>query len=253
MREGMLKTFGIFALALCLLGMTHAAEAVIVLDAFSAQAHTTSQNDAPPTAQHPLDFPFSFIIRNGSDPGVHITSVLLTLFNDATHTLFFDTANPIPGATPSPNFAIAPAGTYSAGFNLVLAANSGVTTGYTWANTIADGATSFLMTFNSFDPGDVFGFTADVDKGNLNGDRGITAEEWNHSMVTVDFDNGEQIIGTWNFSPSEFHNRDYGLGPLSVNHDTSTPEPSSLGLMGVGLLGLWKRRNKNKKAALSFK
>ena len=247
----MFKTFGIFVLVICLLGVTHPAEAVIVLDAFSAQAHTTSANDAPPTAQHPLDFPFSFLIRNDSDPGVHITSVLLTLFNNLPlHPLFFDTTTGAPGANPFANYAVAPSGTYSAGFNIALGANSNVTTGYTGPTTIANGATSFLMSFTGFDPGESFGFTSDIDKGNLNGDRGITGGEWTGSMLTVNFDNGGQVMTAWNIPPSDFNNRDYGLiGSINVNQDPSVPEPSSLSLLGIGLLGLWKRR-KNKKAIL---
>ena len=249
----MFKTFGIFALALCLLGMTHAAEAVIVLDAFSAQGHTPTANDggssAPPNTYSSPDGHGnrnSYIFRNDSDPGVRITSILLTLVSP----LFFDTTTGAAGADPFYDYAVAPAGNYDAGFIIALGAASNVTTGYTGATTIANGATSFLMTFTDFDPNEVFGFTADIDKGDGNGDRGITAAEWTGTGLTINFDNGGQIVTAWNIPPSEFNNRFYGLqGSVNVNVDPSIPEPSSLSLLGIGLLGLWKRR-KNKKAIL---
>lgn len=206
-------------------------EAIVVTDAVSLQIHTPGNDSAANKAKA------QFIMRNDSDPGVGIVSIRWS----PASPIFFDTAATAPGLGFFRDFQVSPAETYNADFNIVVGANSDVTAGYTGPYTIPDGATSFLLTFDDFDPGEAFGFWSDLDTPTQ---AYITHAEWDGSSTTITFSNGCVIEYTWDVphNPGRTSGVEGASQECEVDGDHVIPEPSSLGLLGIGLLGLWKRR-----------
>jgi len=122
-------------------------------------------------------------------------------------------------------------------FSVTLDTGTGYT-GYT-----LNGANNVLtINFTDFDPGENFNFTIDVDDNNGR----INADRMAGSTVTATF----TIAGGTNLQAIMVDPAPAGGTNLtwSANTDVVVPEPASLPLIGLGLIGLaWQRRRASRR------
>lgn len=180
------------------------------------------------TGGPPDSTPNNFTIANNADPGVLISQIQITL----TGALLFDIAPGVPGSDPFHAF--------SPGGQPVGFVSSSVT-----------GSDKVLtVTFNDFDPGEVFTFTIDVDSGDGMGNRNVPASQFEDD-ATIDFTFTGPFVGSplTSSPPSAFVHPASGepqpgtkaRATFSGQAEMSNviPEPASLllwSVMGVGAL-----------------
>lgn len=172
---------------------------------FSGTFDDPTANDATPD---------NFTLLNPSSPTSqsYITQIVFDLSTAATGPVTFDEVD---GA-----------------FSVTLEGGTGYT-GYT-----LNGANNVLtISFTDFDPGESFNFTIDVDDNNGR----INAERMAGSLVTATFFiNGGTDLQAVMIDPAPAGGTNT---TWSANTDVVVPEPASLPLIGLGLIGLaWHRR-----------
>jgi hypothetical protein len=118
---------------------------------------------------------------------------------------------------------------------------TGATTGLVSSPDVADGATSFGITFSDFDPGETFQFLLDVDP--FGADNGtVLGNEMIGASAYVDFSNGLRAIGI--LAAVAGNDDASAFTVTSVVPTPAVPEPASWAMMiaGFGLIGGAMRR-----------
>ncbi|UTA47248.1 PEP-CTERM sorting domain-containing protein [Simiduia sp. 21SJ11W-1] len=166
----------------------------------------------------------AFQFFNASDAGEKIVSLTWDLTPIAA---FFDSTNSSPGVSSSP-----------------LTLGSGDAVGHHFpTNAALDGTSTLTVTFDHFDAGEMFSFGVDTDFFSNPDGFGLTGAQFIGATATAIFSNGMARTGTYVASDKS------GYGSMVfIDIPTSVPEPGSLAILGLGLIGLGFARRQAKKA-----
>jgi hypothetical protein len=151
-----------------------------------------------------VDVPAGFAVDNNSSSGVKISQVVIDMTSATNAAAFGGSA----GLQPNQGFSTTSAAAAATGF-----------TGATFAGKL------LTLNFTAFNPGAEFSFRIDID----NNSRTVSAEDFAGSLMKVTFDGTNTLSGIYAPIPL------VGIARARV---TAVPEPATLLLVGMSMLGI---------------
>lgn len=193
----------------------------------------TGAAHAIPSASFIIDgdtFSNPFTFSNTSDAGEFITGFTIDISTVVGPAVCFDTVS----AGPCNDNMNQGAGQFSA------ANGTAGPTGLVASPTVADGATTFSLSFTDFGVGDVFSFDIDVDFAGA-GSVTVNGDDLIGATGFFDFSDGQRLTGVFD---AVVGNNDASAFRVTGIDRIPVPAPASLVLLGLGLFGLGVARRR---------
>jgi hypothetical protein len=200
--------------------------------ATAALAVASSVSFAAPSLYFLVDgdtFTQPFSITNTSTGGEYVTRFVLDLTPSG---MVFDTVN---GGVPNP----------SAAFPFTPVGDDAALRGLADGGNPADGSPLLDLSFSNFEAGTSFGWNIDID-GAVGDVRTVIGNMLIGSTVSIWFSNGDRLYGALVGVPDFPQASQLFIIGRDSGNPNGTPEPGSLALAGLALLGLGVARHTKK-------